>query len=66
MVGLFEGARFTETLLGIPGVGRCVFDSVNSKDYNIILAVVLMSATAFMLANLLVDIAQSVLDPRGR
>lgn len=66
MVGLLEGALFTETLLGIPGVGRFVFESVNGKDYNVILAVVLMSAAAFMLANLLVDIALVVIDPRIR
>ena len=66
LVGLIEGALFTETLLGIPGVGRFVFESVNGKDYNIILAVVLMSATAFMLANLLVDIALVIIDPRIR
>ena len=66
LVGLLEGAFFAETLLGIPGVGRFVYDSVNGKDYNVILAVVLMSATAFMLANLLVDIALVIIDPRIR
>ncbi len=66
LVGLLEGAFFAETLLGIPGVGRFVYESVNGKDYNVILAVVLMSATAFMLANLLVDIALVVIDPRIR
>jgi ABC-type dipeptide/oligopeptide/nickel transport system permease component len=66
LVGLLEGALFTETLLGIPGVGRFVYESVNGKDYNVILAVVLMSATAFMLANLIVDLALVVIDPRIR
>ena len=66
LVGLIEGAFFTETLLGIPGVGRFVFESVNGRDYNVILAVVLMITAAFVVANLLVDVALVVIDPRIR
>jgi ABC-type dipeptide/oligopeptide/nickel transport system permease component len=66
LVGLIEGALFTETLLGIPGIGRFVFESVNGRDYNVILAVVLMATTAFVFANLLVDLALIVIDPRVR
>jgi peptide/nickel transport system permease protein len=66
LVGLIEGAFFTETLLGIPGVGRFVYESVNGRDYNVILTVVLMVTTAFVLANLLVDIALVIIDPRIR
>ncbi len=66
LVGLIEGAFFTETLLGIPGVGRFVYESVNGKDYNVILAVVLMITTAFVIANLLVDVALVIIDPRIR
>lgn len=66
LVGLIEGAFFTETLLGIPGIGRFVYESVNGQDYNVILAVVLMITTAFVIANLLVDIALVVIDPRIR
>ncbi len=66
LVGLIEGAFFTETLLGIPGIGRFVFESVNGRDYNVILAIVLVITTAFVLANLLVDLALIVIDPRIR
>lgn len=66
LVGLIEGAFFTETLLGIPGVGRFVFESVNGRDYNVILAVVLMITAAFVVANLLVDVALVAIDPRIR
>jgi ABC-type dipeptide/oligopeptide/nickel transport system permease component len=66
LVGLIEGAFFTETLLGIPGIGKFVFDSVNGRDYNVILAIVLLITTAFVLANLLVDIALVIIDPRVR
>ncbi len=66
LVGLIEGAFFTETLLGIPGIGRFVFESVNGRDYNVILAIVLLITTAFVLANLVVDLALIVIDPRVR
>jgi ABC-type dipeptide/oligopeptide/nickel transport system permease component len=66
MVGLLEGALFTETLLGIPGIGRFIYESVNGRDYNVIQAVVLLSAAAFVVANLVVDLALIVIDPRIR
>lgn len=66
LVGLIEGAFFTETLLGIPGIGLFVYDSVNGRDYNVILAIVLLITTAFVLANLLVDVALVIIDPRVR
>jgi peptide/nickel transport system permease protein len=52
--------------LGIPGIGRFIYESVTNKDYNVILAIVLMLSTAFVLANLLVDIVLIVIDPRVR
>ena len=66
MVGLIEGAFFAETLLGINGIGRFIFESVNGRDYNVILAVVLLITVAFVLANLVVDVALIVIDPRVR
>jgi ABC-type dipeptide/oligopeptide/nickel transport system permease component len=66
LVSLIEGALFTEILLGIPGIGSFVFESVKSQDYNIILAIVLITTTAFVLANLLVDMALIAIDPRVR
>lgn len=66
LVGLISGALFTETLLGIPGIGSFIYESVTNKDYNVILAIVLMISTAFVLANLLVDIALIIVDPRIR
>lgn len=66
LVGLIEGAFFTETLLGIPGIGRFVFESVNGRDYNVILTIVLMITAAFVFANLVVDVALVIIDPRIR
>lgn len=66
LVGLVEGALFTETLLGIPGIGRFTIEAVTTQDYNIVLAIVVLSATLFVVANLVVDIALAVIDPRIR
>lgn len=66
LVTLLEGAFFVETILGIPGIGRLGFDAVNSRDFDIILALVLIVSTAFILANLLIDIAYTFIDPRIR
>lgn len=66
IVGLLEGALFTETLLGIPGIGRFLYESATGRDYNVILAVVLLMTVAFVIANLVVDLALVVIDPRVR
>ena len=66
LVGLIEGALITETLLGIPGIGEYTYQSVNAKDYNVILAIVLLITFAFVLANLLVDLVLVTIDPRAR
>jgi ABC-type dipeptide/oligopeptide/nickel transport system permease component len=66
LVGLVEGALITETLLGIPGVGRFAYESVTGRDYNVVLAFVLLMTTLFVLANLLTDLALILIDPRVR
>jgi len=66
LVGLVEGAIITETLLGIPGIGRFIFESVNGRDYNVILAIVMLITALFVLANLLVDVLLILIDPRIR
>ena len=66
LVGLIEGALFTEKILGIPGIGRFTFESVNGRDYNVLLAIVLLVTTVFVLANLAVDLVLAVIDPRIR
>ncbi len=66
LVGLIEGALITETLLGIPGIGEYTYQSVNAKDYNVILVIVLLITFAFVLANLLVDLVLVAIDPRAR
>ncbi|MGD0765746.1 MAG: ABC transporter permease [Dehalococcoidia bacterium] len=66
LVSLVEGALFTETLLGISGIGQFAFQSVNSRDYNVIMALTLILAATFIVANIAIDIAYTIIDPRIR
>ncbi len=66
LAGLLGGSFFIETLLGIPGIGQFGFESINSRDYNAIMAIVLIGSAAFVVANLLADIAYGFIDPRIR
>ncbi len=63
---LLEGAFFVELILGIPGIGQLGFQAAQSRDYDIILALVLIIATAFNVANNITDIAYTFIDPRIR
>ncbi|MBI2863822.1 MAG: ABC transporter permease [Chloroflexi bacterium] len=66
MGGLVEGAFITETIFGIPGIGRLGFESITSRDYPVIMALTLLVATTYVLASLAVDIGYTFLDPRVR
>jgi len=66
LITLLEGAFFTETILGIPGIGQLSFQAAKSRDYDIILALVLILAFAFVLANIVTDLAYTLIDPRIR
>jgi peptide/nickel transport system permease protein len=66
LVGILEGAFFTETLLGIPGIGRFTFEAVVSRDYDVIQAVTIILATVFVLMNLLTELTYGIIDPRVR
>ncbi len=66
LAALISGSIFVETLIGIPGIGAYTFESIGSRDYDSIMAIVLLGSAAFMLANLLADIAYGFVDPRIR
>ncbi len=66
LVGLLGGSIFLETLLGIPGIGSYAFEAVFNRDYDGIMAIVLITSAAFVAANLLVDITYAFIDPRIR
>lgn len=63
---LAGGAVITETIFGIPGIGRLAMDALLARDFPVIQAVVLLMALAVLTSNLLVDLAYAYLDPRIR
>ena len=64
--GLIGGAFITETILGIPGIGRFAVDSIFDRDYPVIMAITLVGSMAFVIANLIADVAYAFIDPRIR
>lgn len=64
--GLLGGAFITETIFAWPGVGRLAVQAVSTRDFPIIQGTVLLVATAYVVSNLVVDVAYAALDPRVR
>ena len=63
---LIGGAVVTETVFARPGIGRLLVQAVLEKDFPVVQGVVLLTTSAYVLINLLIDIAYGVIDPRVR
>jgi len=63
---LISGAVITEQIFVVPGFGRLILEGVFTRDYPIVQGVVLITASAYVLLNLLVDVSYSLLNPRIR
>jgi peptide/nickel transport system permease protein len=63
---LLGGAVLTETIFGLTGVGRTLYDAITSRDYVVIQGFTLIIAVGFVLINLIVDLSYAFLDPRVR
>ncbi|MEO8713662.1 MAG: ABC transporter permease [Acetobacteraceae bacterium] len=63
---LFSGAVLTEQVFSIPGFGKMVVDAVFNRDYPVVQGVVLVTATLFVLLNLLADVLYVYINPRLR
>jgi peptide/nickel transport system permease protein len=63
---LIGGAVVTEQIFVVPGFGRLILEAVFTRDYPVVQGVVLITASAYVLANLLVDVSYSLLNPRIR
>jgi peptide/nickel transport system permease protein len=63
---LLNGAVIVETIFGFPGIGKLMIDSILQRDFNVVLAAIMVTAIAIFVMNILIDIAYSVLDPRIR
>lgn len=63
---LLGGAVITETIFGLPGVGRLAIQAINNRDYPMIQGTVMLVAISFVFVNLIVDILYVYIDPRIR
>jgi peptide/nickel transport system permease protein len=63
---LLNGAVVVETIFGFPGVGKLMIDSILTRDFNVIMAAIMVTAIAIFVMNLLIDLAYAFLDPRIR
>ena len=66
MGALMGGAVVTEQIFVIPGFGRLIVEAVFTRDYPLVQGVVLITASSYVLINLLVDVSYSLLNPRIR
>jgi peptide/nickel transport system permease protein len=60
------GAVLTETIFGLSGVGRILYDAITSRDYGIVQSFTVVIAVFFVILNLIVDVMYVYLDPRVR
>ena len=64
--GLVSGAVLTETIFGFSGIGKTLYDGITARDYSLVQGVTLVTAVAFVIINLFVDVLYGYLDPRIR
>ncbi|MEO8079053.1 MAG: ABC transporter permease [Caldimonas sp.] len=63
---LLSGAVLTEQVFTIPGFGKLIIDSVFNRDYAVVQGVVLVTASAYIVLNLIADLAYFAANPRLR
>ncbi len=63
---MLNGAVIVETIFGFPGIGKLMIDSILQRDFNVVLAAIMVTAIAIFIMNILIDIAYGLLDPRIR
>jgi peptide/nickel transport system permease protein len=63
---LFSGALVTETIFGWPGMGRLFVDSLTMKEYPVLMGMIMFTAMAVIIGNLLADVLNAIIDPRIR
>ena len=61
---VFAGAVLTESIFGLAGVGRMLFEAITARDFPIVQAFTVVIAVGYVIANLLVDLSYAFIDPR--
>ena len=64
--GMISGAIITETIFAWPGMGRLFIESMNGRDYPVLMALLMIGSLALVVMNLLTDIIYSLVDTRIR
>ena len=64
--GLITGVVVTETVFTIPGLGRLVAETVQTRDFPVVQSMLMLLATLYVFINLMVDLAYVFFDPRVR
>ncbi len=61
-----NGAVIVETIFGWPGVGKLMIDAILQRDFTVVQASVVVTASVIFLMNIAIDLLYAVLDPRIR
>jgi oligopeptide transport system permease protein len=64
LAALITGSFFIEYMFSFPGMGRLFVQSINARDYSMIMGTTLIYAFLIAVANLVVDVVYGWLDPR--
>lgn len=63
---LVGGTIIIELISGLPGIGTLLYSGINNRDYVMVQGIILFVAAAYVLANFVVDMLYTILDPRVR
>jgi peptide/nickel transport system permease protein len=66
LAGLFSGAVITETIFAWPGIGRMFVQAMFSRDYPLLMGILLLGSVMVVVFNLVADVVYGLLDPRIR
>lgn len=66
IMSIFSGAFIIESMFSLNGMGRLYMDSLNYKDFNVVLAIQMFYIIISLVGNLIVDLSYGLVDPRVR
>ena len=66
IAGIFSGSLIVELIYGIPGVARLSLDAIYQRDFPILTAFIMIGSVSLIIANLVIDLAYTLVDPRIR
>jgi peptide/nickel transport system permease protein len=66
LASVISGAVITESVFAWPGVGRLFVESMDGRDYPVLMGLMMMGSVALILANLTADLVYAAIDPRIR